>query len=121
MNYGDGWYGGVFVSALYTIAYVSDDMDFVISEALRTIPKESLFHQTIADVIQWHKQYPDDWKETWFEIEKKHSSEKGCPEGVYNSFNIDARLNAAYVVVGLLYGEKDFFKTMDISTRRFRL
>lgn len=117
MNYGDGWYGGVFVSALYTLAYVSDDMDFVISEALSTIPKKSLFYQTIADVIKWHKEYPDDWKETWFEIEKKHSSEKGCPEGVYNSFNIDARLNAAYVVVGLLYGKKDFFKTMDISTR----
>jgi hypothetical protein len=117
MNYGDGWYGGVFVSAMYTLAYISDDLDYIISESLSTIPKESLFYKTIADVIQWHKQYPDDWKKTWFEIEKKHSSEKGCPEGVYNSFNIDARLNAAYVVVGLLYGEKDFFKTMDISTR----
>ncbi|MBJ7881950.1 ADP-ribosylglycohydrolase family protein [Gelidibacter salicanalis] len=117
MNYGDGWYGGVFVSAMYTVAYISDDIDYVISQALSTIPKESLFYKTIADVIEWHKKHPDDWKETWFEIEKKHSSDKGCPEGVYNSFNIDARLNAAYVVVGLLYGEKDFFKTMDISTR----
>lgn len=117
MNYGDGWYGGVFVSAMYTLAYVSDDLDYVISESLSTIPKESLFYKTIADVLQWHKQYPDDWKQTWFEIEKKHTSEKGCPEGVFNSFNIDARLNAAYVVVGLLYGEKDFFKTMDIATR----
>jgi hypothetical protein len=117
MNYGDGWYGGVFVSAMYTVAYISDDLDYIISEALSTIPNESLFYRTIADVIEWHKQYPDDWKKTWFEIEKKHSSDKGCPEGVYNSFNIDARLNAAYVVVGLLYGEKDFFKTMDISTR----
>lgn len=117
MNYGDGWYGGVFVSSMYTLAYISDDIDYVISESLNTIPKESLFYKTIADVIEWHKKYPNDWKQTWFEIEKKHSSEKGCPEGVYNSFNIDARLNAAYVVVGLLYGEKDFFKTMDISTR----
>ncbi|WP_445733573.1 ADP-ribosylglycohydrolase family protein [Mariniflexile sp.] len=117
MNYGDGWYGGVFVSAMYTLAYVSDDIDYIISESLSTIPKESLFYKTIADVIQWHEKYPGDWKETWFEIQKTHSSDKGCPEGVYNSFDIDARLNAAYVVVGLLYGEKDFFKTMDISTR----
>jgi hypothetical protein len=117
MNYGDGWYGGVFVSAMYTLAYISDDINYIVSESLSTIPKESLFYKTIADVIQWHKKYPNDWKQAWFEIEKKHSSEKGCPEGVYNSFNIDARLNAAYVVVGLLYGEKDFFKTMDISTR----
>ncbi|WKZ60940.1 MAG: ADP-ribosylglycohydrolase family protein [Cyclobacteriaceae bacterium] len=117
MNYGDGWYGGVYMSAMYTLAYTSDDIQFVVEEALKTIPKESLFYQTIADVIGWHKQYPNDWKETWFEIEKKHTSEKGCPEGVFNSFNIDARLNAAYVVIGLLYGEKDFYKTMDISTR----
>ena len=117
MNYGDGWYGGVFMSAMYTLAYTSDDLEFIINEALKTIPEQSMFHKTIADVIKWHKQYPNDWKETWFEVEKNLSSEKGCPEGVYNSFNIDARLNAAYVVIGLLYGEKDFFKTMDISTR----
>ena len=41
----------------------------------------------------------------------------GCPEGVWNGFNIDAVINSAYVVIGLLYGEGDFFKTMDISTR----
>lgn len=117
MNYGDGWYGGVFVSALYTVAYYSDDLDYVINSALKTIPAKSQFYTTISDVIKWHKQYPDDWKQTWFELEKNHSSEKGCPEGVFNSFNIDARLNAAYVVVGLLYGQKDFFKTMDVSTR----
>ena len=117
MNYGDGWYGGVFVSALYTVAYYSDDLDYVINSALKTIPAKSQFYKTISDVIKWHKQYPDDWKQTWFELEKNHSSEKGCPEGVFNSFNIDARLNAAYVVVGLLYGQKDFFKTMDVSTR----
>ncbi|MEO9475720.1 MAG: ADP-ribosylglycohydrolase family protein [Cyclobacteriaceae bacterium] len=117
MNYGDGWYGGAFMSAMYSLAYVSDDLDFVISEALNIIPKESKFYQTIADVIKWHEQYPDDWKETWFEVEKKHSSDVGCPEGVFNSFNIDASLNAAYVVIGLLYGDKDLFRTMDIATR----
>ncbi|MDQ3015401.1 MAG: ADP-ribosylglycohydrolase family protein [Bacteroidota bacterium] len=117
MNYGDGWYGGVFISALYSLAYTSDNLKYIISEALSTIPAESKFYKTIADVIRWHQQYPDDWKETWFEVEKNHSAEKGCPEGVFNSFNIDARLNAAYVVIGLLYGDKDFYKTMDIATR----
>jgi hypothetical protein len=117
MNYGDGWYGGAFMSAMYSAAYVTDDIPLVINQALSIIPTESRFYKTIADVIAWHKQYPDDWKKTWFEIEKKHSSEKGCPEGVFQAFNIDASLNAAYVVLGLLYGEKDFYKTMDIATR----
>jgi hypothetical protein len=25
----------------------------------------------MTDVINWHKQYPDDWKKCWEEIEKK--------------------------------------------------
>lgn len=117
MNYGDGWYGGVFVAGMYATAFVSDDINFIIEQGLKPIPKESKFYQTISDVIKWHKQYPDDWKKCWFEVEKKHTSDVGCPEGVFNAFNIDASVNAAYVVIGLLYGEKDFFKTMDISTR----
>uniref|UniRef100_UPI00321667DA ADP-ribosylglycohydrolase family protein n=1 Tax=uncultured Draconibacterium sp. TaxID=1573823 RepID=UPI00321667DA len=117
MNYGDGWYGGVFVAGMYTQAFISDDVKFVVSEALKTIPKESRFYQLIADVLQWHKMYPNDWKQSWYEIQKKWSSEKGCPDGVFNAFNIDASLNAAYIVLGLLYGDGDYGKTIDISTR----
>lgn len=117
MNYGDGWYGGVYMSAMYSLAFISDDMNYVVEEALKTIPQESKFYKCVKDAIDLHKKYPNDWKTCWFELEKKHASEIGCPEGVFNAFNIDATLNAAYVVMGLLYGEKDFFKTMDISTR----
>ena len=61
--------------------------------------------------------HADDWRRTWFEIQKKWSSETGCPDGVFRAFNIDARLNAAYVVLGLLYGEGEFGRTIDIATR----
>ena len=62
-------------------------------------------------------QNPDDWKQCWFEVEKLHGNDIGCPEGVHNGFNIDAVINAAYVVIGLLYGEGDFGRTMEIATR----
>jgi len=117
MNYGDGWYGGVFMAGMYTTAFISEDINFIVTEGLKPIPEKSKFYQAISDVIKWHNQYPKDWKQCWFEFQKKHTSEKGCPEGVFNAFNIDASVNAAYVVMGLLYGEKDFYKTMDISTR----
>lgn len=117
MNYGDGWYGGVFMAGMYATAFISDDISYIIEQGLKPIPEKSRFHHAISDVILWHRQYPDDWKKCWFEFEKKHTSEKGCPEGVFNAFNIDASVNAAYVVIGLLYGNKDFFKTMDIATR----
>ena len=117
MNYGDGWYGGVFVGAMYSLAFVSGDINYVIDEALKTIPKQSEFYQAISDVIAWHKKYPTDWKQTWLEIQKKWANDMGCPEGVFAPFNIDAKVNAAYVVLGLLYGQKDFTKTLEITTR----
>lgn len=117
MNYGDGWYGGVFISALYSLAYVCDDIPTLVREALQTIPHGSKFRNCIEDVLLYHSRYPDDWKQCWFEVDKRYSFDIGCPEGVWNGFNIDAVINAAYVVIGLLYGEGDFEKTMEISTR----
>ncbi len=117
MNYGDGWYGGVYVAAMYALAFTSNDVEYVVEEALKVIPKESEFYKTIRDVIHWYRTYPDDWKMTWLNIERKWAAERGCPEGVYKAFNIDAKINAAYVVLGLLYGEGDFGQTLSISTR----
>ncbi len=117
MNYGDGWYGGVYVAAMYSLAYVSDDIKFVVNEGLKTIPAESEFYQLISDVIGWYSDYPDDWKMTWFNVQKKWASEVGCPDGVYKDFNIDAKINAAYIIIGLLYGDGDFGRTVEISTR----
>ena len=117
MACGDGWYGGVYVGAMYSLAFVSDDIAFIVSEALKTIPEESRYYQCMNDVIRWHKEFPDDWKRTWFECEKKWSEDIGCPDGVFVPFNIDAVINSAYILIGLLYGEGDFYKTMDIATR----
>jgi len=117
MNYGDGWYGGVYIGALYALAFTSNDIAFIVKEALKTIPEQSNYYKCISDVIRWHQQYPNDWKQTWFEVEKKWTSDIGCPEGVYKPLNIDATVNSAYVVIGLLYGNGDFTKTLDIATR----
>lgn len=117
MNYGDGWYGGVYMGAMYALAFVSDDINYIVNEGLKTVPQQSEFYQCIRDVINWHKKYPNDWKQTWFEIQKKWADEVGCPEGIFAPFNIDAKINAAYVVVGLLYGRGDFTKTLEITTR----
>jgi len=102
---------------MYALAFFDNNIEHVVSEALKAIHPESDFYKCIADVIKWHKKYPNDWKQTWFELQKKWSSEIGCPDGVFNAFNIDAKINAAYVVVGLLYGNEDFGKTIEIAAR----
>src|SRR3954464_13154663 len=57
MNYGDGWYGGIYVGAMYTLAFTSNDIPYIINEALKTIPKQSEFYQCIADVINSYEKY----------------------------------------------------------------
>ncbi len=117
MNYGDGWYGGVFVGAMYTQAFLYNDIEKVITEALRTIPVKSKFHKVISSVIDWYHQHPDDWRATWQLVQNHYSTDIGCPDGVFNKLNIDATLNCAYVIMGLLYGGGDLTKTADVATR----
>jgi inosine-uridine nucleoside N-ribohydrolase len=117
MNSGDGWYGGVYMAAMYTLAFTSGDVGYVVSEGLKAIPAGTRFRDTIEAVIGLHRQYPDDWKRAWFEIQRKWADDVGCAEGVFGAFNIDARLNAAYVVLGLLYGQGDMTRTISIATR----
>jgi hypothetical protein len=117
MNYGDGWYGGVYIGAMYTQAFISDNINDIVRDALKTIPEQSKYYQCIHDVIQWHEKFPDDWKRTWFEIQCKWSSDTGCPDGIFTPFDIDAKLNSAYVVLALLYGKGDFGKSLEIAAR----
>jgi len=117
MNSGDGWYGGVYVSSLYSLAFITNNVDTLVEQAIKTIPEGTKFHDCITDVIQWHKQYPDDWQATWFELQKKWNNDVGCPKGVFLSFNIDAKINSAYATIGLLYGKGDFTSSLDIAAR----
>lgn len=117
MNYGDGWYGGVYIGAMYSLAFFSNDIKYIVAEALKTIPKESTYYKCINDVISWHKQFPGDWHRTWYEIQNKWTSDIACNEGVFTPFNIDAKINSAYVVMALLYGAGDFGKSVEIATR----
>jgi len=118
MNYGDGWYGGVFVAAMYSIAFISDDIEHIVEQALSTIPAESNFAKCVSDVIKFHEEDPTDWKGAWRKVNKKWGeTDIGTPIGVFKPFNIDAKINAAWVVLGLLYGDGDITKTLEISTR----
>jgi len=115
MNYGDGVYGGLWIAAMYTQAFFEKDIKKVVTQALKAVPPESNFAKCLNDVVGWHKKYPNDWKKTWAEVEKKWQDGIDCEPA--QPFNIDAKLNSAYVAIGLLYGDGDLAKTMEIATR----
>ena len=119
MNYGDGLYGGQFVGGMYTEAFFETDMEKVVRAGLRCIPSQSQYAECIRDVLSWWEQDPDDWQKTWNLINEKYHLNPdyrrfSCRKDM---FNIDAKINGAFIVMGLLYGGGDPDKTVIISTR----
>jgi hypothetical protein len=117
MNHGDGLYGGLFLNGMYTAATFEKDIRKVVETGLACIPAKSEYAQVIRDLLTWSAQDPGDWKKIWQLIEEKWDKNDACPDGALRPFNIDAKINGACIVLGLLYGEKDFRKTLEISTR----
>jgi len=121
MNYGDGLYGGQFVGGMYAEAFFESDPVNIVKAGLRCIPRRSQYAEAIRDVLRWHKKNPDDWEKTWDLINRKYhlnpDYRRFSCTGPKSDFNIDAKINGAYIVMGLLYGERDLDKTIVISTR----
>lgn len=117
MCHGDGWYGGVYVSAMYSLAFVKEDIQQVVREGIKSIPEQASFRQCMEDVINWYDQNPTDWKATWKLLQDKWGTKESCPEGLFNDFNIDTKINCAYVIMGLLYGNGDYTHTIHVATR----
>ena len=108
MNYGDGLYGGMFVTGMYAAAFFETDVRRIVEAGLAGIPRESGYARIVRDVLAWSAESPDDWERTWQLIEEKWNRDDPCPDGALRPFNIDARLNGAYIALGLLYGKGDF-------------
>jgi hypothetical protein len=117
MNFGDGIYGGVFVSCMYSAAFFAHSPRAIVEAGYRCLPPQSKYGQVIRDVLEWHQQQPKDWEAAWHRIEKKWNTAEACPEGALRPFNIDAALNGAYIALGLLYGDGDMTRTIEVSTR----
>jgi hypothetical protein len=116
MNYGDGVYGGVFVSAMYAEAFFESDPRKVVEAGVAALPPESVYARVIRDVLKWSAENQD-WKRTWQLIQDNWDRDDPCPDGALRPFNIDAALNGAYIALGLLYGAGDFDRTLDVSMR----
>ncbi len=117
MNHGDGILGGAFVSAMYAAAFFESNPRKLTEIGLAVLPAHSEYAQVIADVLRWHYEKPNDWKWNWQQIQDKWDKDEPCPAGALLPFNIDAKLNGAYIALGMLYGKGDMGETLEISTR----
>ena len=112
MNYGDGVYAGMAVAAMYGEAFFESDPRKLVEHSLTVIPPESKYAEMIRDVLRLRDEEPD-WQKAWHVLEEKWGrDEDGEPV-----MKLDVRINGAYVYMGLLYGDGDFWKSMNIAMR----
>jgi hypothetical protein len=116
MNYGDGLYGGMFVCGMYSVAYFENDPRKVVEAGLACIPADSPYSKIIRNVLTWSAN-ESDWRKVWQKVEEKWDGHDVCPDGAHRPFNIDAKINGAYIAIGLLYGDRDWQQTKEITTR----
>jgi hypothetical protein len=110
MNYGDGMYAGQFMGAMYAEAFFERDVVKLIEAGLRCIPAECLYAEMVRDMLRWRRENPN-WEKTWELVDKKYRSRD------YYISQLDVKLEGAFVLMGLLYGDGDLDKTIVISCR----
>ncbi len=116
MNYGDGLYGGLWLNGMYCAAFFESDVRKVVEQGLLCIPAKSEYRLLIQDILDWTL-VESDWRKIWQKVQTKWDVNDPCPDGALQPFNIDAKINGAYIAIGLLCGGGDFEKTMEISIR----
>lgn len=100
-GFGEGTYSAIFIEAMQSSAFVISDLRTLLDIGLSKIPENCRTAQSVRLVIDEYDKGTD-WKETRNKVVK---------------FNEDigwfqAPGNIAFTVIGLLYGEGDFKKTL---------
>lgn len=119
MGFGDGVYGGVFVASLYAAGLTAGSVDEMADIAVSGIPQNTKFYKTMKNVIDSYDSGKT-WQEAWEALETPEMQE--WRSNFYQradkpDMNMSAKLNSAYILIGLLYGGGDIEKSMEISMR----
>ena len=106
---GEAIYGGRYIAALTSQAFVTSDPVELVRAGLTVIPEGSEYARIVVAVLDFHRNQPDDWR--------------ACYDFIAANFGYDRYAgvvpiipNAGVVVMGLLYGGGDFSRALCIST-----
>lgn len=106
---GNGIYGGMFVAACISQAFVEKDMQHIIATGLAVIPEDCEYATMAKDVIKAWREKPDNFRDG-FEFVKTNYGYDRYP-GICHIIP-----NSAVVILSLLYGQGDFARTVCIAT-----
>ncbi len=100
----NGIYGEMFIAAAISAALVSDDLEKVINTGLSQVPENSRLTEVVKNVLIWSRK-TNNWQEVWQRVMEQ-----------YGEYHVVHTLpNLAFVLIGLIWGELDFRKTISIA------
>ena len=115
LGYGDGVYGGVWVSAMQAKAFTAESLDEVLEAGRQAIPEGTKFRNMLEDVYA-NYEAGDTYEENYAKIQAKWNQVESCVDYMGHAA-ITCIANSASVLMGLLYGEGDLDQTIIISMR----
>jgi ADP-ribosylglycohydrolase len=104
---GNGVYGGMFIAACISAAFVEHEIERIIEAGLSTIPKECEYTRMCRDVMDFYNNNSKNWRDC-FEFVKSNYGYERYP-GVCHIIP-----NSAVIILSLLYSEGDFSKAINI-------
>jgi hypothetical protein len=101
---GEAIYASQVLAAMEAQAFLESDINKLLDVGVSFIPKDSVIYRMIADIRDWHAAEPD-----WHTGRAKIA-------GLYNYENYGGNChmvpNHGLIILGLLYGDSDFSKSM---------
>lgn len=107
---GNGVYGGIFVAACISCAFVETDIRKIIEKGLSYIPNDCEYARIVRIVMDFYDRYPKDWEVCYAFIRDHYGYDK-YPGACH------IIPNTAVMILALLYGEGDFSDTLNICNR----
>jgi len=102
----NGIYGEMFIAAMLAASFVTGDVEEIIRIGLSEIPGNCRLAEAIQDTVTWSRESTD-WEQVWGKINEKY----GHYHGVH-TIN-----NAAIVVMGLMFGQRDYETSIVVAVR----
>ena len=101
----------VYYAAMYSAAFFESDVYKLVDIGVASLPADSRFARTVADMKALFQKYPDDWVAARREMAEGYfHQEPLASKTIWN-----ANLNGAAGVLAQLYGAGDFQRTLDLS------
>lgn len=105
---GNGMYGGRFIAALVSAAFSESDPHKLLQIGLQHIPADSEYARVINAMMDYHRQQPDDWHAAFAYLKANFGYDRYS--GVVHIIP-----NAGVIALGLLYGDGDFSRSIQIT------